>query len=129
MILIIGGAYQGKKEYAYSLLEDTAQAKISCADGELDSYEAVLQRPVINHFHVYIRRLLEEGKDPNDFAKKMISQNPSSIIIMDEIGSGIVPMTPKEREYRQTFGMIGQYLASKAEVVYRVICGIGSQIK
>ena len=52
-----------------------------------------------------------------------------AIIIMNETGSGITPMELSQRKLRDEMGKIGCALATEAEEVYRVIAGIGIQIK
>lgn len=132
MILIIGGFCQGKTEYVKSLPEYvnmTAGAPpLRFADGKTDSPELVETCPVILGFHHYIRRLADE-KQVQTLIDHMITKNPDAIITMDEVGSGIVPMDPVDREYREMVGRAGQRLAGEAEQVHRVICGIGARIK
>ena len=48
---------------------------------------------------------------------------------LGEIGNGIIPLEPFEREYRERTGRILVELASRAEEVERVICGMGQKIK
>lgn len=52
-----------------------------------------------------------------------------AIVIMNETGSGITPMELSQRKLRDEMGKIGCALAAEAEEVYRVIAGIGIQIK
>ena len=51
------------------------------------------------------------------------------MIISDEIGNGIVPVDAFERDYRERTGRMLITLASQADEVVRVICGIGQKIK
>ena len=51
------------------------------------------------------------------------------MIVMDEVGAGVVPVERSDREYREAIGLAGQHLAREAEEVYRVVCGIGMRIK
>lgn len=59
----------------------------------------------------------------------MIANNPNAIIIMDEVGDGIAPTDPVDREYQRTVGRTGQRLAGEVEQVHRVVCGIGARIR
>ena len=61
--------------------------------------------------------------------EEVLAKNPDITIVMDEIGYGVVPMSAEDREYREMVGHTGQLLASQAEAVYRVVCGIGTRIK
>ena len=124
MKLFIGGAYQGKREYMKQLTEIIdAQIIDGEAISETEEFSA------IDHYHLRIRRQLEEGKDPVAELEKMITAHPDIILLCDEVGMGIVPMDKKDREYREAVGRTMCVAAQKAEEVYRVICGIGEKIK
>jgi len=60
-----------------------------------------------------------------------ISKNvPASVIIVtNEVGMGIVPEYPLGRAYRDTLGKANQILASEADEVYLLICGIPVNVK
>ncbi len=109
MILVIGGAYQGKKDYARQHF------------GE--GYA------IINHYHLEIRRQLDQGIDPMEEAEKLDFENEKLIVICDEVGYGLVPMEAEERLYREQVGRVAGYLAKRADQVIRVVCGIGVKIK
>ena len=99
MILIIGGAYQGKAAFAESLFP-----KIRWADGESCDLEDLYECQGILRFHAYIRRMLEKGQDVDDLAEKLMRRNPGAVVITDEIGYGIVPAEAFLREYREAAG-------------------------
>ena len=126
MILVIGGAYQGKKEWVmrqYRLEESDWTDGASCSEEELFRARAV------NHFHLFVRRSVEAGRDLSDFAEILQEKNPSLIIVKNEIGCGVVPMDPAERKYREQDGRLSEKLAACAGTVVRVLCGIGQVIK
>lgn len=127
MIMIIGGAYQGKLAYAKNLYPD-----IEWTDGENCTEEEIFRCKGIFHFEKYIAQRMREGKDISklqELVKKMIVKNPEIVIVTDEIGYGIVPMDAFEREFREMSGRICTELASFSKEVHRVICGIGTKIK
>lgn len=137
MILVIGGAFQGKAEYLKtlpqyrSIIEQMPPGKLEgqlAADGRTQLPERALSCPVILGFHHYVGRMAEEAAI-EVFICRIIKENPRVLITMDEVGCGIVPIDPKERAYRELAGLAGQRLAEQAEQVHRVICGIGSRIK
>ena len=66
---------------------------------------------------------------PEDDIMSFLVSYEDFIIICDEIGNGIVPIDPFEREYRERVGRILVQLAKRAEEVERIICGIGQKIK
>ena len=83
----------------------------------------------VNHFHLFVRRSVEAGRDLSDFAEILQEKNPSLIIVKNEIGCGVVPMDPAERKYREQDGRLSEKLAACAGTVVRVLCGIGQVIK
>ena len=51
------------------------------------------------------------------------------IITSDELGCGIVPFDPADREWREVSGRASVRLARISREVYRMVCGIATQIK
>ena len=133
MILVIGGFHQGKTAFARRLAAGggktgEVEADIAEADGRSASLEEALHAEVVLGFHHYIKRLLQSGQDTETFVRQVIEADPR-VVVMTEVGYGIVPMEADERQYREAVGIAGQMLAAKAEGVYRLVCGIGTKIK
>lgn len=124
MKMIIGGAYQGKLDYAKKKYPE-----ISWTDGDTCSEQEIFHCEGICNFHKYIERSILDGRDVSWLPEKLILRNPDIIIVTDEIGYGIVPVDKHLREYREMTGRICTELASYANEVYRVMCGIGTRIK
>jgi len=57
MILITGGAYQGKLAFAKSICE---KREPMIAEGEKADFEELKQADIIGQFHLYIRKCMEE---------------------------------------------------------------------
>lgn len=132
MKLVIGGYSQGKLEF---VLQKYKEDDYMILDGilldEKQSEEQNVQKKlvIINHFHLWVKeRILEKG-NPEEEIDAFIGKNGKVIIISDEIGNGIVPIDAFERDYRERTGRILVKLASEADEVVRVICGIGQRIK
>jgi len=127
MKLVIGGTAQGKLEYV--LLKHDVQ-KNMVWDGVLpNDRELNGNIVIINHLHQWIKNCMVSGGCPEDEIMSFLDCNEDCIIICDEIGNGIVPIDPFEREYRERTGRILVQLAMRAEEVERIICGIGQKIK
>ncbi len=126
MWLISGGAYQGKLDYAINILGMDKEAAV---DGLTCDWEELLETPLVNRFHLWIDRMLKEEKDVKGLVEELLKTNPNIIILVDELGCGIVPLEPYDRYYREVTGRICCQLASAAQEVHRVICGIGTVIK
>ena len=133
MKLIIGGYAQGKLNYTvtkYNVAEDHIFDSVLPANEELEKINpdgsAVL---IVTSLHKWIRKRIKEGGRPEEEISSFVKKNANAIIICDEIGNGIVPMDPFERVYRERCGRILVKLATEAEEVERVVCGIAQKIK
>ena len=127
MKLIIGGTAQGKLEYVllkYDVQKNMVWDGVLPNDRELNG-----NTRIINHFHQWVKSRMVNGGCPEDEIMSFLDCNEDCIIICDEIGNGIVPIDPFEREYRERTGRILVQLAMRAEEVERIICGIGQKIK
>jgi len=123
MILITSGAYQGKTAYV------KAHFPYPITDGTVCDFEKSKTAKILNHYHIFVRRLMESGVDAEAFTRDICSENPDCIVLLDEIGSGIIPMERQERLWRETVGKTGCILAENAQAVIRLICGIPTAIK
>lgn len=129
MIFITGGRYQGKLNFAKNLARDKKDYKFHTADGRYAPYEEAFSALYVTHLECFVERLIEAGLDPDSFLERILEKNPNTVLLADEIGSGIVPADPGKRQYQETAGRICLRAAREAEQVYRVICGIGVRIK
>lgn len=128
MILIIGGAFQGKLEYGCRM---TGYEKEDFLDGARCGLEDIFTARGIRHFHEYLRRCLEEDPkfDASAFAGRLAKENLDLVIVTNEQGYGIVPAEPFDRLWRETVGRVCTRLASAAREVHRVVCGLGMVLK
>ena len=53
----------------------------------------------------------------------------TSIFVTNEVGSGIVPINPLAREFRDRQGLINQQFATAADEVYLCACGLPLRLK
>jgi adenosyl cobinamide kinase/adenosyl cobinamide phosphate guanylyltransferase len=73
--------------------------------------------------------MLQDGKDINEAVNQILQRNPNIVIVVDELGCGIIPMEAFDRDYREITGRVCCRLAENAKEVHRVICGIGMVLK
>lgn len=104
MILLIGGSYQGKTEYAR---------------------ENFKEKRILNGFHMIIKEMLENGSKI-DLSKILENYD---VVISDEIGNGIVPLDKFERLWREETGRALCEIAKASDEVYRIYAGIPVRIK
>lgn len=124
MKFVTGGSYQGKLEYAKKLYPGS-----EWADGAVCSLKELLICKAVDHFHLFVRRWLQDGKTLQELLKVILDKNRELIVVCDEIGCGLVPTDAFEREYRESVGRICTELVKYADEVYRVTCGIGVRMK
>ena len=120
MKLFIGGCGHGQEQAAE---RETGRKPIFCTP------EEALKAEAVDQFHLLAKQVLEEGGSAQEFAKKMVAENPDVVICSDEIGCGIHPLEPEERRWREETGRALCILAEASETVTRVFCGIPQKIK
>ncbi|MDY3989801.1 MAG: bifunctional adenosylcobinamide kinase/adenosylcobinamide-phosphate guanylyltransferase [Massilioclostridium sp.] len=116
--LIVGGAAQGKLAYALSCYGLTEQ---QISEGNLDG-------PIVNRLQEWVRKLLAQQIDPLARIDELV-EGRDLVILCDEVGCGVVPIDPAQREWREAVGRVCCALAQKAVFVDRVQCGIATRIK
>ena len=112
MILIIGGAGQGKLDY---VLQKTGYGPAQVAR----TPEEARTRPVFAG--------LEDWPELDEAA--LLEANPDVILICDEVGCGVVPVEPAQRARREAVGRLCCRLAERAEWVERIFCGLPMVLK
>ena len=107
MILITGPLFAGKREYVRNALH--------WSEAELKRY-AVWD----------VQDLAAEAEDLEILAGQLTR---NQVVIVTEIGGGVVPADPKERAKREAAGRLSCLLAERADTVIRVFCGIPRALK
>lgn len=110
MVLIIGGAYQGKQNYAVEAL-------------------GYPQARVVPHVENIIREIMDAGGDPQQELTGLCEAWEDAAVLLEDVCCGLVPMDEGDRAWREAVGRCGAYLARRAQCVVRVFCGIGTVIK
>jgi len=101
--------------------------------------------PLFSGKRAYIQTAL--GLSPEEFsrravwdAEKLAAQTADlegladelarrEIVVASEVGGGVVPIDPAEREAREAAGRLACLLARRAETVVRVVCGLPQILK
>ena len=124
MILVVGGAYNGKKDFIKEKFNINEEDIFYCSDGEID-----FSKKVICGLHKFTYNNTLKNKSSLEYIKENINLFKDKIIISDEISSGIVPLKKEDRMWREETGRCLQYLSKESYCVYRVFCGISTIIK
>ena len=128
MVLIIGGAYQGKLDYAKNEYELTDEDVFTCDE---NSTAVGFDEKVIDHFERYILALIKAGQVPERAVGMQIraGRYKNKIIICDDISQGLVPMDKTERAWREGVGRTMVKVSEQADKVVRLFCGIPEILK
>lgn len=129
MVLITGGAWQGKTDFAKKFLLEKEDRRLKIVDGSQAAEEDWRQVDLFTDFHLWVARLLREDRDVYEAVNRMMEENPSITVTVNELGCGIVPVDAFDRKWRETTGRVCCLLAQKSTEVYRVTCGVATKIK
>lgn len=124
MRLIVGGSHQGKLAW---VLRETGLTQQAVVDGKNCPLKNGAPAAVLHGLHHLVRRALQQGLDPVAVAMAYIG--PHTAVICDEVGCGVVPLHPEERQWREQTGRLCCTLAQQAQRVDRVLCGLAQRIK
>lgn len=123
MKLIFGGAYNGKLNYVKESF-DVEDEDICMVQDSLD-----LSKSVLYGIHQFIYENALKGQETLPLIQQYTPFLKHKIIVCDEISSGIVPLKPEERFYREEVGRVLQYLSQESSSVIRIFCGIPTVLK
>lgn len=126
MIMITGGAFSGKKDYAKKRFDFSDD---DILNGENCSLEAVFSAKCIADYQFIVKRLFEENADVQTFTERLCKENPNAVVIINEIGAGIIPLEKSDRIWREETGRSGCLIARNSSEVIRLACGIPTTIK
>ena len=120
MRLIIGGAGQGKLDYALKKmgLDPSAVA--------LDPAQAA-DKPILYHLEAWVKA--NPAVDHLAALEELLAVNPGLVSLCDEGGCGVVPIAREERAWREAVGRLCCALAQRADTVERIFCGIPMTLK
>jgi adenosyl cobinamide kinase/adenosyl cobinamide phosphate guanylyltransferase len=112
MILVLGGIASGKRTYVASLGYGPSQLGTT-----VDGPEPVL---------VGLEEVLRHGS-PSEHALDALASK--DVVTCLEVGSGVVPLDPRDRAWRELVGRTCCALSARAEKVVRMVCGIPVTLK
>lgn len=122
MELILGGAYQGKRQFVLEHRDIKEQDIFTCQDIGID-----FSKPCIDKLEVFTLACVRQGIDPMAVLREQDLED-KTIICMD-LFCGVVPIDADMRAWRHTTGLVCQYLAGRAQHVTRIFCGLEQRMK
>ncbi|MEE0742438.1 MAG: bifunctional adenosylcobinamide kinase/adenosylcobinamide-phosphate guanylyltransferase [Emergencia sp.] len=126
MVLIFGGAYQGKLEYVLSTYKLAEKDVYHC---DMESMVINFDKKVIYGLDRFVLACVKEGINALECLEEHIDKFSDKIVICDDISQGVVPVDTIERAWREMNGRCMTYLGQAADSVTRVFCGIGTKVK
>ena len=126
MILIFGGAYQGKLAYALERFKATEADVHKCSD---DDVNTPVEKEIVYELDKWILALVKNDRDVEAAMQRFIDANQDTIIICNDISCGVVPLDPTLRKWREAVGRSLAKLSSISSEVVRLFCAIPTRIK
>ena len=126
LVLVFGGAYQGKLEYVYrqfSLSEDDVHF---CNINDTDYPE---HKRVVYGLDKWILALIRSDSESSDAVKSLVNNYHDVIFVCDDISCGVVPMEADMRKWREAVGRALAEIAQNSDEVIRMFCGIPTRLK
>lgn len=124
MVLIIGGAFQGKLEYAKQALAVQDGEIFTCQADTID-----FSKRCVCALEAFTWACTQSGVDPIAYFREHRQQWENSVLICQDIFCGVVPMGVQLRQWRQDTARLCQYLAGQASQVSRIFCGLEQRLK
>ena len=126
MRVIIGGAHNGKRAYVKTLLFDQENSDVQWFEGELPSPGS--EKIVVAGLEKWLAKADLSEEDAIAHVIKSV-ENRDTILILTDIGRGIVPVDVEQRKLRDICGRLYQRLLAEADDVTRIWYGIAQNIK
>lgn len=124
MNLIIGGAYQGKRDFAKSVFSLKETDIFTCSGPEID-----FSLPCIDRLEEFTLACVQADVDPIAYFQDREGQWAHCTLICQDIFCGVVPMEAELRKWRNVTGQLCQYLTKHAARVSRIFCGLEQRLK
>lgn len=126
MKLILGGYANGRTAYA---MQNYQLTESDCFDAATEPLVWWNGQRLILHAEQLVNSWLEQGKEPCTEILPWLERWQNAVLITQEVGCGLVPVTPQQRQLREAVGHFNRLLAECAETVERVCCGLGMRLK
>lgn len=125
MNLIIGGAFQGKTDYARARFSLKNEDIFVCTTENAPDFS----KKCVKHLEEFALFALRRGEEPRAALEACREAWTDRILIINDISCGVVPMDAETRAWREACGRMAAYLAGEADTVTRLFCGIPQVLK
>ena len=126
MILVFGGAYQGKLDYVLERFCLTRDDVHFCEDAMV---ALETDKRVIYGFENWLLALVRAEFDVQSCVDTLLPSLADKIIVTTDVSAGIVPLDTAIRAWREEVGRATTKLAQRSDEVIRMFVGIPTQLK
>ena len=124
MTFVFGGAYQGMEEYACA----------NCGVGEIlrmdeNCAEIDFSTGAVAGLEQFVLGCVKRGESAVAYFEEHAPLWQESVLIGTDFSCGVVPIDAQLRLWREENGRLNNYLASRADKVVRMFCGIAQVLK
>ena len=126
MILIFGGAYQGKLAYALERFGLSESDVYRCGDEDTAIPGG---KRIIYEIDRWILAMVRADMDAAREVRSFIERNGDAAVICNDVSCGIVPTSEVLRKWREETGRAAAELARRSDEVIRLFCGIPTKVK
>ncbi|MEK5531641.1 MULTISPECIES: bifunctional adenosylcobinamide kinase/adenosylcobinamide-phosphate guanylyltransferase [unclassified Viridibacillus] len=133
MHVFIGGAYNGKRDYVRYWLEEQRKKDVAWLESELPMTVPEASTIVVSGLENVVAEHLD--KDEDTLASQLLQQlqaldkERELIVIVTEMGRGVVPIDANTRKLRDICGRFYQQLFKISPQITRIWYGIAETIK
>lgn len=125
MKLVIGGYAQGRLAYVLQQYEKQTEDVFDLAEHSIFEWN---RQTILYHMEELATQAEKESQSVFDWLERYLPLWNDCILITQEVGCGLVPITPEERQWRETVGRMNIWLAAQAETVERIFCGLSMHL-
>jgi len=126
MVLIFGGAYQGKLDYALQRFELSREDVHFCKETDTTAPHG---KKAVCEIDKWILALVRADANVAEAMTQFMADNPDAIVICNDVSGGVVPIDATFRKWREEAGRAMGQLAQNSKEVVRLFCGIPTVIK
>ena len=126
MIVIFGGAYQGKLAYALDRFGLTSDDVYRCNENDT---AIPGNKKILYEIDKWILALVKADLDVAEAVQEFMAANTDTVVICNDISCGVVPIDPQARAWREAVGRSLAVLSRNSNEALRLFCGIATRIK
>lgn len=133
MHIFIGGAYNGKRQFVENWLKEIGVTNVGLYDGVIPKDVIPGKTIVIRHLEFLLREfdLSDEVSVATNIFEQLVAldRQHTLIVILTDIGRGVVPIDVQTRQLRDACGRLYQLLIKESEHVTRIWYGLSEVLK